>query len=163
MTKRIFTLVCAATLLLACGKKNKTTDDDRGDNGGFVRFSVEGKKMHDEYFVAQFTPAGDMFDRDNLQLYNFNPGSTKYPQLLISLNHPQRDLKKWQFETLATEVLAFSVSGQTTPLQSAGQVQILRVSDQYVEGKFSGELVHPQTGKTYSIRGEFKAVLKMNI
>lgn len=163
MTKRIFSCFLLLALCLSCGPKKKSGQGDRGDNGGFVRFTVEGKAMHDDYFVAQFTPAGDLFDSDNLQLFNYNTGSSKYPQLLMDINYQQSNLKLWKAQSLPTSVLAFSVSPQAPPLQSTGEVKILQVSDQFVQGSFSGELVHPETGKTFPIRGEFKAVLKVNI
>ena len=163
MAKKIFLIFAIFLISLNCGQKKTDPNDDRSDNGGFVRFAVEGKAMHDSYFVAQFTPAGDLLESDNLQLYNFNPGSKKFPQLLMDVNLKQSDLGKWQSQTLATDVLAFSVSPQSPPLQSTGQVKILQVSDKFVQGSFSGELVHPQTGKIYSIHGEFKGVLKINI
>jgi hypothetical protein len=163
MTKRIFLLLYTIFLVLNCGGNKRSDSDDRAGNGGFVRFTLEGKNMHDDFFVGQFTPAGDLFKTDNLQLFNFNQGSAKYPQLLLNLNFQQRDLKKWQSQTLTTDVLAFSVSPSSPPLQSKGSVKIMQVSDKFIEGVFSGELVHPQSGKTYSLHGEFKAVIKMNI
>jgi len=162
MAKRIFLLLSLLLVSLNCGR-DRSAGGDRMDNGGFVRFSVEGKAMHDNYFVAQFTPAGDLLQRDNLQLYNYNPGSDKFPQLLMDINLKESDLKKWQSQSLATDVLAFSVSSQSPPLRSTGQVKIAHVTDQFVQGSFSGEMVNPQTGKTFSIHGEFNAVLKINI
>ncbi len=163
MTKRIFLLLCVFFFFLNCGGKTKSDTDDRGSNGGFVRFAVEGKNMHDDFFVAQFTPAGDLFKTDNLQLFNFNQGSDKYPQLLLDINFAQSDLKKWQAQTLTADMLAFSVSASSSPLQTKGSVKILKVTDKFIEGTFSGELVHSQSGKTYQLRGEFKAVIKINI
>jgi hypothetical protein len=163
MAKRILLSLCVFLFFLNCGQKKTQGNDDRASNGGFVRFSLQGKNMHDNFFVAQFTPAGDLLKIDNLQLYNFDTGSSKYPQLLMDINFHQSELKNWQAQTIAIDVLAFSVSPLATPLRTNGLVKILNVTDKFVEGSFSGELAHPKTGKTYSIKGEFKAVLKMNI
>lgn len=153
-------MVCG---LLACGGPAGDGRNDREPNGGFVRLSLQGKAMHDRFFAAQFTPAGDLFKHDNLQLYNFNSGSEKYPQLLINLEYAQPELKKWQGLALPADMVAFSVSKHSKPLTSAGQVIITRVTDEYIDGTFSGELLQAESNKTFPIRGEFRAALKLNI
>jgi hypothetical protein len=163
MVKRFLLLVLAGCGLLSCGGHKGDGRNDREPNGGFVRLTLQGKPMHDRFFAAQFTPAGDLFKNDNLQLFNFNSGSEKYPQLLINVEHPQPDLKKWQGLALNAEVMAFTVSKHSTPLTSAGEVLITRVTDEYIDGTFSGDLIRPDSSKTFPIRGEFRATLKINI
>ena len=136
---------------------------DRDSNGGSLRFTLEERLMHDEFFVAQFTPRGALFRKDNLQLYNYNPGSGKYPQFLISIDYEQSDLKRWVGMDFPLDFLAFTPAPNTLPYQSEGRIKITKVSDSKCEGRFSGSLRHPVTKKKYAIRGDFKAVLKLNI
>jgi hypothetical protein len=163
MVKRFLLLALALCSLLSCGGHKGDGRNDREANGGFVRLTIQGKPMHDRFFAAQFTPAGDLFKNDNLQLYNFNSGSEKYPQLLINVEHLQPELKKWEGQALSADVVAFTVSKYSKPLTSSGQVMITRVTEEYIDGTFSGELTRPDSSKTFPIRGEFRAALKLNI
>ena len=172
--KAFFTLFL---FLLACGPQKqdqvrfplkKQSDDhvknsDKIPNGGFLRFTLKDKTMHDNFFVAQFTPKGNIFTHDNLQLFNYNLGSDKYPQFIINIDFDDSDLKKWQERVFPLDFLAFTASPSTTPLNSRGQVHILKVSDDSIEGSFSGELYNPVTKKTFPIRGEFKGIVMLNV
>ncbi len=165
-------------LTLSCGEKRKSARDqkpqgsihadrpdlsDREPNGGMLRFTLEGKAMFDKYFVAQFTPRGDLFNMDNLQLYNYNPGSDKYPQFIISIDYKESDLRNWAGKTFPLDFLAFTAAANTLPLNSKGKVEIMEVTESKVEGRFSGQLIHPTSGKMFEIRGEFKAMIKVNV
>jgi len=172
MIKKSFFALLIVAMLIGCGKKDKQKTDfqvshpsqsDRQPNGGMLRFTIDDKSMHDKYFVAQFTPRGDMFEYDNLQLFNYNIGSDKYPQFIININYKESDLKKWEGKSFPLDFLAFTPSPKAIPLNSRGEIMITRVIDNEVEGKFSGELIHPKTGQTHPIKGEFRAVLKVNV
>ena len=172
MIKKSFLALLIIGMLMGCGKKEKQKTDfkvslpsqsDRQPNGGMLRFTIDDKSMHDKYFVAQFTPRGDVFEYDNLQLYNYNIGSDKYPQFIINLNFKESDLKKWQGKTFPLDFLAFTPSPRAIPLNSRGEITITKVTESFVEGKFSGELIHPKTGEPHPIKGEFRAVLKVNV
>ncbi len=136
---------------------------DREPNGGMLRFSLEGKAMYDKFFVAQFTPRGDLFNSDNLQLYNYNPGSDKYPQFIINIDYKESDLRNWAGKTFPLDFLAFTAAANTLPLNSKGKIEITEVTETEVEGKFSGQLIHPTSGKTFEIRGEFRAMVRVNV
>ncbi len=171
MAKRILLCLIALALIGGCGKEKekerKQTSlpsvGDNADNGGMLRFTLEGKAIRDRFVVAQFTPRGDLFMEDNLQIYNYDINSDKYPRLLMSVNTRESDLKKWQGQTLKAEVVAFTVSALSAPLTSQGELRITRVNDQFVEGQFHGELLSEENGKSFEIRGEFKAVLRWNV
>ncbi len=171
MARRIFLGLLVLVLLLGCGKKQEKPRQqaplaavgDRSDNGGMLRFTVEGRTMHDRFVVAQFTPRGDLFPEDNLQIYNYDIQSDKYPRLLISINSRESDLRHWTEKSLPVELLAFTVSAQSPPLTTKGEARITRVDGSFVEGQFRGELVNEENGKRYEIRGEFKAVMRLNV
>jgi len=165
-------------LALSCGEKRKSLHDrmpqgtihadqpdlsDREANGGMLRFTLEGKAMFDKFFVAQFTPRGDLFNTDNLQLYNYNPGSDKYPQFIINIDYEESDLHNWAGKTFPLDFLAFTAAENTLPLNSKGKIEIMEVTETKVEGRFSGQLIHPTSRKTFEIRGEFKAMIKVNV
>ena len=155
----------AFAFVISCGGDNKEIADqslDRQSNGGMLRFNLGGKNMHDRYFGAQFTPRGDIFKKDNLQLYNYNIGSDKFPKFIISIDHIESDLQKWQGETFPMAFLAFTPEKNSTPLGADGKIMITRVTESMVNGNFEGELIHPVSGKRFPIRGEFKAKLEIN-
>ena len=166
MIKKTFLLFLIFSVFLGCSKKNdqnKTSStSDREPNGGMLRFTLEEKSMHDNYFVAQFTPRGDIFENDNLQLYNYQIGSDKYPQLIISIDHKESDLKTWQGKMFPLEVMALTLGPKTTPLNSSGELFITKVSNNEIEGYFKGKLYHPTSEKTFPITGEFIAMLQIN-
>jgi hypothetical protein len=171
MTRKIFMLLIACSLIAGCEKKPEkerkqaplASVGDSSDNGGMLRFTLEGKAMHDRFVVAQFTPRGDLFAEDNLQIYNYDIQSDKYPRILLSISSKQSDLRQWQGKTLTMDLLAFTVSAQTAPLTAQGEIRITRVNEQFVEGQFRGELLSEENGKKFEIRGEFKAVLRLNV
>ena len=136
---------------------------DRKPNGGLLRFTLGDKPLHDTFFEAQFTPRGQVFDIDNLQLYNYNLNSDKYPQLLINIDYKESDLSKWQNQSLPIQTLAFTAAPNTPTMQSAGTLKITKVTDRNIEGTFSGELVNPKSSKVFEIRGEFRAIMRINI
>lgn len=142
---------------------SRPSPSDREPNGGMLRLNLDGKVMHDKFFVAQFTPRGDIFERDNLQLFNYNLGSEKFPQLIINLDYKESDLRLWQGQTLPLDFLAFSAAADAPPLNSTGQLTIAKVTDREIEGSFRGDLVNSQTQKRIPIRGEFKAIIQVNI
>jgi hypothetical protein len=155
----------AFMLVISCGSDNGSTADqeiDRRSNGGLLRFNLSGKNMHDRYFGAQFTPRGEFFKKDNLQLYNYHIGSDKFPKFIISINHKESDLQKWEGESFPMDFLAFTPQQNSTPLGAEGKIAITRVSESMVNGNFEGELIHPVSGKRFPIRGEFKAKLEIN-
>lgn len=139
------------------------SQSDRKSNGGLLRFTLDEKAMHDKFFEAQFTPRGEVFEYDNLQLYNYNFGSDKYPQMLINLDYRESDLKKWQDRTFPLDFMAFTASPNVPPLNSKGEIKITKVVDDKIDGIFSGKLVNPVNNKSFDIRGEFRAILKLNI
>ena len=141
----------------------KPAQSDRKPNGGFIRFTLDERPMHDAFFEAQFTPRGDVFEFDNLQLYNYNLGSKKYPQIIISINYKQSDLKKWQGHKFSLQNFTFTAAEGTPSMTAKGEIEIKSVSDRFIEGMFSGELLHPQKDASFPIRGEFKASVKVNI
>lgn len=173
MTKKYLPLLgLLALLLVACPEKGEQTAHpkkplvtvgDRSDNGGWLRLTLEGKTMHDRFVVAQFTPRGDLFQADNLQIYTYDIDSDKYPRFLLSLSLRESDLRLWQAQQFPMDTLAFTVAPELKPLSSRGEIRITRVSDQFVEGQFAGELFSPENGKSLPIRGEFKAVLRWNV
>jgi hypothetical protein len=162
MTKKSFFTILIFFFLLSCGKKQEAGSPDRSSNGGMLRFKLGNKTMHDKYFIALFTPRGNLFKEDNLQLYNYNVGSDKYPQIIININYNSSDLNAWAGKVLPIDFLAFTPAPDQMPLRSKGQVTITQVTDQMIEGRFSGELVNPQKEKSFPIHGEFKAVLQVN-
>ncbi|MBN1467001.1 hypothetical protein JXA02_14700 [candidate division KSB1 bacterium] len=158
-------------MALACQNKEELQphdvtqprQSDRKPNGGLLRFTLGDKPMHDSFFEAQFTPRGQMFDTDNLQLYNYNFDSDKYPQLLITVNTVESDLSRWINQSLPTAELAFTAAANTPTMRSPGTVRITKVTERSIEGSFSGELANPVTGKAFEIRGEFRAVTRINV
>ena len=158
-------------LMLACQQERdpeqphdvtRPKQSDRKPNGGLLRFTLGDKPLHDSFFEAQFTPRGDVFDFDNLQLYNYNLDSDKYPQLLLNVNHKESDLQKWLNLSLPIEVIAFTAAPDTPTMQSNGTIKITKVTARTIEGSFSGEIVNPNN-KVFPIRGEFRAIKRLNI
>ncbi|MBN1559721.1 hypothetical protein JW998_05695 [candidate division KSB1 bacterium] len=170
MRRKLFFL-CALFLLVACQKEKELQphdvmhprQSDRKPNGGLLRFTLGDKPLHDSFFEAQFTPRGQVFDADNLQLYNYNLNSDKYPRLLITVNTVESDLSKWIDQSLPIETLAFTAAPNVPTMKSPGTIKITKVTERDVEGSFSGELVNPGTGKVFEIRGEFRAILRINV
>ncbi|MBN1543768.1 hypothetical protein JW992_16615 [candidate division KSB1 bacterium] len=162
--KKATTLIFSFVLLLAC--KDKPQDlpyqSDREPNGGLLRMVIEEKSMHDKFFVAQFTPRGDLFEIDNLQLFNYNIDSEKYPKLLISIDYAESDLKKWQGRSFPLNVFAFIPEKSAPPLQSRGEIHIEKIDDKSVQGTFAGVLIHSSNLQEFPLRAEFKAVLRYN-
>ncbi len=160
-------------LLVACQKDesqrtfahdvNRPAQSDRKPNGGMLRLTLDEKVMHDPFFEAQFTPKGEVFQHDNLQLYNYNLNSDKYPRLLISIDASESDLKQWQGKSFSLETMAFTPSAGVAALNARGSVTIEKVTDRKVEGTFSGELLHPDGKRAFPIRGEFSAMLNVNV
>ena len=174
MKKKVFFLLLALGMsAIECEKPGSRPQDDleatqpeksdRESNGGRLRLTLQDRAMHDKFFVAQFTPRGALFRKDNLQLYNYNLGSDKYPQFLISIDYEESDLKRWVGIKFPLDFLAFTPSADALPYQSTGQLEITRVDGSMCEGRFSGALIHPLSKKQYAIRGDFKAVLRLNI
>ncbi len=165
--KKRHALLLSLMLLVACGQDkdsaNQAKTIDQGPNNGLLRFVLAGKSMHDNFFSAQFTPRGNLFKKDNLQLYNFNPESDKYPRFLINIDYQQSDLAQWEGKRFPLDYLAFTPSSGTKPLESRGKLLITKVTERYIEGQFAGELYKPSTGKRFPIRGEFRAQLEYNI
>jgi len=171
MEKKLFLLLLVVFLIVGCSQEkkeqppldvNQPAQSDREPNGGALRFHLAEKAMHDKFFEAQFTPRGDLYDKDNLQLYNYNLGSAKFPQFLISLNYKESELKSWEGLIFPLDFLVFTISPGTQPLISTGELEITHVTDYYIEGKFGGTLTHPENGNEYKISGEFKAIIKVN-
>jgi len=128
-----------------------------------LRFTLGDKPLHDSFCEAQFTPRGEMFEHDNLQIYNYNLSSEKYPRLILNVNHKESDLAQWVGQTLPVELLAFTAAANTPTLKSKGSIKVTKVTQRHVEGTFSGELLHPDNDKVFPIRGEFRAVIRVNI
>ncbi|OGC10351.1 hypothetical protein A2V82_01850 [candidate division KSB1 bacterium RBG_16_48_16] len=176
MIKKAFFFLILTVLCTGCGKKKEPEvirpkgdfqmslpdRSDRQPNGGMLRFTLEGKTMHDSYCVALFTPRGDLFQNDNLQLFNYNPGSDKYPQFLINLDYRESDLQNWQDKKFPLDFLAFTPAPNQVPFTSQGEVKLTKVTNEFVEGKFSGDLINPHNDKSYPIKGEFKAAIRVN-
>ncbi|MBD3386566.1 hypothetical protein GF407_16805 [candidate division KSB1 bacterium] len=148
-------------LIPGCEKTGKSSD--RLSNGGMLRYTIEDKSTHDVYVVAQFTPRGDLFDEDNLQIYNYNLDSEKYPRLLISIDHKESNLEYWKDISFSPPLFSLTPSAGVSPLPVRGTITITQVSDDQITGKFDGILVSEKTQKRLKIRGEFKAVLTLNI
>ncbi len=176
MKTKIFFVLIILVGFFACEKKKQPVlrpqgsfqvsepdKSDREPNGGMLRFKLKDKAMHDKFFIAQFTPRGELFKNDNLQLFNYNIGSDKYPQFIINLNYKESELKKWEGQTFPLDFLAFTAAPNTTPLNSQGTLKITKVTNSAVEGTFSGKLSNPVSKKIVPIRGEFKAMIKLNI
>mgnify|MGYP005843044927 CR=1 FL=1 len=141
----------------------RPAQSDRKPNGGMLRLTLNDKLMHDAFFEAQFTPRGELFERDNLQMYNYNLGSDKYPRLLISIDQNESNLDKWSGLTVPMDVLVFTPTADAKPLPARGQIRIRHADARTVEGTFDGELIHPSGKRTFPVRGEFKAIVKVNI
>lgn len=173
MRIKIFFLCAIFLLTIACRQDdnlskqphdvNRPKQSDQKPNGGMLRFTLGDKPLHDSFFEGQFTPRGDVFEFDNLQLYNYNFESEKYPQLLININHKESDLANWIGQSLPIEFIAFTAAPNTVTLKSQGTLNVTKVSERNIEGSFSGNLLNPETGKTFEIRGEFRAILRVNI
>ena len=170
MRRKLFFL-CVLFFAAACQKDKelqphdvmRPRQSDYKPNGGLLRFTLGDKPMHDAFFEAQFTPRGQVFNADNLQLYNYNLNSDKYPQLLINVNNIESELTKWVNQSLPIETLAFTAAPNTPTMKSDGTIKITNVTDRNIEGSFSGELVNPVTGKVFEIRGEFRAIMRINV
>jgi len=175
MKKKLFLLPLILFTIISCSNDKEQVvqkgdfdvhepdQSDKNANGGKLRFSLEGKPMHDNYFVAQFTPKGDMFENDNLQLYNYNLGSDKYPQFMVSIDNKESDLKNWEGKTFPLDFLAFTAAENTTPFNSKGKITITKITDNSIEGTFNGMLIHPINRKSFPIKGEFKAIIRVNV
>lgn len=177
MKIKLFLFLLLSFTILFCNKnKDQETNTAQGDfdihqpdqsdrtsNGGKLRFTLDEKVMHDDFFVAQFTPKGDMFDFDNLQLYNYNFGSDKFPQLIINIEFDDSNLKSWEGRTFPMEFLAFTASPATAPFNSSGEITITKVSQNNIQGTFTGYLLHPKNKNKFPIKGEFKAIIKVNV
>jgi len=138
-------------------------ENDRQSNGGMLRYTLAGKLFEDDYFVAMFTPRGDIFRTDNLQLFNYNVGSDKYPQFIISIDNVESDLTNWQSKTFSLDVCSLTAVQNTVPLNSEGEVTITKVTAAAVEGKFSGNMINVEKDKKFPIKGEFRAILQVNL
>ena len=173
MRIKLFFLCMIFFMICACQKDEnlqkmphdvgKPAQSDRKPNGGFIRFTLDEKPMHDSFFEAQFTPRGDVFEYDNLQLYNYNLGSTKYPQIIFSVDLQESDLKKWQGLSLSLQCLTFTAAKDAPPMTASGELLIKSVSDRFIEGSFQGELLHPQQQRSFTFRGEFKVLIRVNV
>ena len=180
MSSRIIFFGIMLVVFVYCGQNEKETKpktvrpapefnvtvpdfNDRQPNGGLLRYHLAGKIFEDDYFVALFTPRGDLFRTDNLQLYNYNIGSDKYPQFIISIDNLESQLSLWQGKTFPLNFCSLTVVGNTVPLNSEGQVTLTKISDSVIEGKFSGNMINVVKNKKFPIKGEFKAILEVNI
>jgi hypothetical protein len=172
MYYKLFLIFLLAIGLASCQKAEKNEKSalkareqlsDRVSNDGMLRFVLAGKSMHDEFFIAQFTPQGNLFEKDNLQLCNYNIGSDKYPQFIININHDSSNLKEWEGKTFPLDFLAFTPASDARPLDSEGNILFTKITDTSIEGKFSGNLINRVSGKKYPIRGEFKAIIELNV
>ncbi len=158
-------------ILTVCSCKDDTAERrpsvfrktaDRRSNGGFLYLRLNDKQMRDRFFEALFTPRGELFPTDNLQLYNFNAGTNKYPKILFSVDRMESDLKKWKGIKVPVDCLLFSPAPNTALFAGNATVEITKADNHTVEGSFIGELRHPQNGRTFSLSGEFKAMVKTN-
>lgn len=174
MRIKFFFLCAIILLMIACQKDENLSkqphdvtrprQSDRKPNGGLLRFTLGDKPMHDAFFEAQFTPRGEVFEYDNLQLYNYNLESDKYPQLFISVNYKESNVDKWMNLSLPVETMAFAAAENVPVLKAEnGILKVTKVTNRNIEGSFSGELFNPQTSKTFTIRGEFRAVMRINV
>ncbi|MDZ7314664.1 MAG: hypothetical protein ONB24_00930 [candidate division KSB1 bacterium] len=162
--KLFFWALALMTIGVFCGNEaSKRSSIDRRPNGGILRLTLNEKQMHDVFFEAQFTPRGELFALDNLQLYNFHPGSSKYPRLLISVDYAESSLFKWQGLTFSLNSPAFTPSSGSRTYIFQGELIIAKADEKKVEGSFSGQLIHPTNGRTFSIYGEFIAPVRLNI
>ena len=141
----------------------KPAQSDLKPNGGFIRFSLDEKPMHDSFFEAQFTPRGDVFEFDNLQLYNYNLDSEKYPQIIFTIDFEESSLQAWQGLTFSLESVTFLASEDAPPMTATGELVVKTVTERFIEGFFNGELLHPRNERSFPFRGEFKAVIKVNV
>jgi len=173
MRIKVFFLCALFLLALACQRDEslakqphdvtRPKQSDLKPNGGLLRFTLGDKAMHDSFFEGQFTPRGEVFEFDNLQLYNYNLNSDKYPKLLINVNFKESDLTAWIDQSLPIDILAFTAAPNTETMKSKGLLKISQVTDRNLEGTFAGELLNSKTGKTFEIRGEFRAILRVNV
>ena len=171
MEKKLF-LLLLLVFLVACGTDKppdhghldvkQPLQSDREPNGGMLRVHLADKAMHDEFFEAQFTPAGDLYKTANLQLYNYNYQSDKFPQFIITLNHAPNNLLKWEKKQFPLNLIV-TIAADRPPMRAEGRLTISRVTEYFVEGQFDGELNHPHGERTFPIRGEFKAILRLNV
>jgi hypothetical protein len=143
--------------------KSGIDTSDRQPNGGMLRYTLEGMLFEDEFFVALFTPRGDIFRYDNLQLFNYNIGSDKYPQFIISIDNVESDLAKWRDKTFPLDFCSLTAVKNTVPLNSEGNVTITKITATTVEGRFSGNLINTLKEKKFPIQGEFRAILQVNL
>jgi hypothetical protein len=157
------TIFVIIILFLIPGCEKPGNSFDGLSNGGMLRYTIEDKSTHDVYAVAQFTPRGDLFDEDNLQIYNYNLDSEKYPRLLISIDHKESNLKDWKSISFSQSLFVLTPSPGVSPLPIKGTITITQVSDDQITGNFDGFLISKKTQKRLKIRGEFKAVLTLNI
>ena len=172
MTRRIFPgLAIMMFFLFGCRQddsgqtviKGMKTDGEPQDNGGFLRLQLEGKRLRDHFLVAQFTPRGDLFSHDNLQFYNYDLDSEKYPRLLISVDHLESELAKWEGEVFPMTVCALTVEQGHKTLYGQGRIKITKVADGFIEAHFSGELVSEDGRKRFPIQGEVKGIFRLNV
>ena len=93
----------------------------------------------------------------------YNLDSEKFPQLFISVNHKESDLLKWLEKPVPVDVIAFTAAPNTPTLKSKGTVTLTKITERMIEGSFSGELLNPEKDKTFPIRGEFRAIKRLNV
>ncbi|RPH97179.1 MAG: hypothetical protein EHM72_13875 [Calditrichaeota bacterium] len=141
----------------------RSSQSDRKPNGGLLRFTLEDKVMHDSFFEGQFTPRGQVFEFDNLQLYNYNLNSDKYPRLLITIDFRESDLSKWVGKTFPMDLFVFTPASGVKPFSAKGEIAIVSREGDDLEGKFDGQLFHPRKRTTFAIKGEFRAKIRQNI
>ena len=170
-TKLFFILL--AFFLIVCQKKDSSqqppymasrpSQSDRKPNGGLLRFTLEDKVMHDSFFEGQFTPRGQVFESDNLQLYNYNLNSDKYPRLLITIDFFESDLNKCVGKVFPMDLFVFTPAPDAEPFSAKGEIRIVSREGDDLEGKFDGRLFHPHKRTSFKIKGEFKAKIRKNV
>lgn len=172
MTRQFFLSLVILAIFMGCSRKEAsdqkpaaelTTTGDAAGNGGFLKIHLQGKWIRDPFFVAQFTPRGDLFSRDNLQFYNYDIQSQKYPRLLISIDFLESDFKKCEGRIFPMNVFVLTIEKGTPALQAQGTLKISRITDQAVEGQFSGELSSQDGLRKFPVNGEFKGIFRLNV
>ncbi len=172
MTRQFFLSLMILAIFMGCSRQEEsdqnpaveqTTTGDAAGNGGFLRMHLQGKWIRDSFFVAQFTPRGDLFSKDNLQFYNYDIQSQKYPRLLISIDFLESDFKKWQGRVYPMDVFVLTIEKETAALQAQGTLKITRITDQTVEGHFTGELFSEDGLRKFPVDGEFKGIFRLNV
>lgn len=142
---------------------SRPAQSDRKPNGGLLRFTLEDKVMHDPFFEGQFTPRGQVFEYDNLQLYNYNVDSDKYPRLFITIDFQESDLSKWVGKAFPMDLFVFTPAPGIEPFSAKGEIRIIKRTGDDLEGHFEGLLFHPHKSSTFPIKGEFRAKIKQNV